>query len=163
MNKNLFFLAVLLAVLLVPSVAQNRNVPTRIGYVNVQKIIEAHPKYPSVKAINDAAQAELKPLQDRLQPINAKIQAGNATAAEQQQAQVLRQTITQTAQRYQQRQQTALKPIVDQLNELVGQVAQRQGFAMVLNYQVASQSELVIYADEDLELTNAVIAVIPKN
>lgn len=163
--KRLLFLVPVLAGLMLGSsmVAQNKNVPTRIGYVDVEQVVQAHPKYPAVKEIADATQKELKPLQDKLQPLSAKIQAGTATAKEQQDAQLLRQTIQQTASKYQQKQAAALEPITKSLDDIIAKVAQQQNFALILDRRVARDSGLVIYADDSLNLTDAVIKAIPKN
>ncbi len=161
MKKLLFLVPVLAGLMLGSSmVAQNKTVVTRIGYVDVEQVVQAHPKYPAVKEIQDAAQKELKPLQDKLQPITTKIQAGTASAKEQQDAQLLRQTIQQTASKYQQKQAAALEPITKQLDDIISKVAKDQSFALVLDRRVARDSGLVIYADESLNLTDAIIAAL---
>lgn len=164
MKKLLFLVPVLAGLMLGSSmVAQNKNVPTRIGYVDVEQVVQAHPKYPAIKDIQEAAQKELKPLQDKLTPLTTKIQAGTASAKEQQDAQLLRQTVQQIATKYQQKQAAALEPITKSLDDIIGKVAQQQGFALILDRRVARDSGLVIYADEALNLTDAIIKAIPKN
>lgn len=164
MNKVLSLLLVLGALIFGSSmVAQNKNVATRIGYVDVEKVVQIHPKYPAVKDLQEAAQKELKPLQDKLQPLSAKIQAGTATAKETQDAQVLRQSVQQIATKYQQKTAAALEPITKSLDDVISKVAQQQGFALILDRRVARDSGLVIYADDSLDVTDAIIKAMPKN
>jgi outer membrane protein len=143
--------------------AQNRPVANKIGYIDSEKVVQAHPDFKKVQDVRTQAEKELKPLQDRLQPLQTKLQAGNATAAEQQQFQIARQALQDTAKRWTDRQQTALQPITEAIDKTVEKVAQQQAFAMVLDKKVAASSGLVIYASDDLDLTNTVIKALAKN
>ncbi|MBF6594883.1 MAG: OmpH family outer membrane protein [Thermaceae bacterium] len=163
MKHSLFFVPVLAGLLLGGSlVAQNKNVPTKIGYIDAQKVVQAHPNYKNIKDLEAQAQAELKPLQDKLTPLQAKIQSGTATAKDQQDFQVLRQSYQEAAKKWTDRSQAALKPITEQIDKVITTVAQQQGFAMVFDKKVAASSGLVVYADPSLDLTDAVIKGLPK-
>ena len=43
------------------------------------------------------------------------------------------------------------------MDKAIAKVAKAQGFSVVMSRQVAAQSGLVVYADEDTDLTQAVI------
>jgi outer membrane protein len=163
MKRSLFFLPVLAGLLLGGSlVAQNKAVPTKIGYIDAEKVVQAHPNYKAIKDIQTQAQNELKPLQDKLTPLQTKIQNGQATAKDQQDFQVLRQSYQDAAKKWQDKSQTALKPITEAIDKVISSVAQQQGFAIVMDKKVAASSGLVVYADDSLDLTDAVIKALPK-
>ena len=46
---------------------------------------------------------------------------------------------------------------IEDVDKAIAKVAKAQGFSVVMSRQVAAQSGLVVYADEDTDLTQAVI------
>ncbi len=143
-------------------VAQDRPVASKIGYLNARAVVEAHPQFAKIKELQAKAEAELKPLRDQLQPLEAKIRAGNATAQEQQSYRTLAQNLQEAGKKWTDQQNAALRPITEEIDKLVSKIAQEQGFAMVLDQEVAASSGLVVYADEELDLTQAIVRVLPK-
>ncbi|GEM86741.1 OmpH family outer membrane protein [Meiothermus granaticius] len=163
MKRSWFFVPVLAGLLLGGSlVAQNKAVPTKIGYIDAEKVVQAYPTYKNIKDIQTQAQNELKPLQDKLTPLQAKIQSGSATAKDQQDYQVMLKAYQEAAKKWQDKSQAALKPITEAIDKVISTVAQQQGFAMIFDKKVAASSGLVVYADESLDLTEAVIKALPK-
>lgn len=142
--------------------AQNQPTATKIGYLNARAVVEAHPQFARVKEIQTKAEAELKPLRDQLQPLEAKIRAGNATAQEQQNYRTIAQTLQETSKKWTDQQNAALRPITEDIDKLVSKVAQEQGFAMVLDQEVAASSGLVVYAAQELDITQAIVRALPK-
>ncbi|MDT7919360.1 MAG: OmpH family outer membrane protein [Meiothermus sp.] len=161
--KNWLFAVALLSLLLGGSlIAQNRPTPNRIGYVDAEKVVQAHKDFKKVQDIRNQAERELKPIRDQLQPLEAKLRAGNATAKEQQDYRVLAQSLQEAGKKWTDRTNAALKPITEEIDQVIARVAQQQGFAMVFDKKVAATSGLVVYAADELEITDAVIKALPK-
>lgn len=163
--KRLVYPLLVLAGLLLGGtlVAQNKPTPTKLGYIDAEKVIEAHPDFKAVKDIQAQAKKELDPLVEKLKPLDAKMRAGNATAKEQQDYQVLRQTLTDGQKKWAQKQQDALKPITEEIDKVITKFAEQQGFAMIFDFKVARDSGLVVYGDDSLNLTDTVIKILPKS
>ncbi len=163
MSKNSLFIALIAVLLLGGSlVAQNRPTPTRIGYIDAEKVVQAHKDFKKVQDVRSQAERELKPLRDQLQALEAKIRAGNASAKEQQDYRVLAQSLQEAGRKWTERSNAVLKPITEEIDQVIARVAQQQGFAMILDKKIAASSGLVVYAAEELEVTEAVIRALPK-
>lgn len=162
--KRFSLFAPILAVVLLSSlmVAQNQSTASKIGYLNARAVVEAHPQFTRVKDLQARAEAELKPLRDQLQPLDAKIRAGNATAQEQQTYRTLAQSLQETSKKWSDQQNAALRPITEEIDQLISKVAKEQGFAIVLDQEVAASSGLVVYAAEELDITQAIVRALPK-
>lgn len=164
MKRALYPLLVLAGLLLGGTLtAQNKPAPTKIGYIDAEKVIQAHQNFKNVQDIQAQAKKELDPLVEKLKPLDAKMRAGNATAKEQQDYQVLRQTLTDGQKKWATKQQEALKPITEEIDGVITKFAQQQGFAMIFDFKVARDSGLVVFGDDSLNLTDAVIKILPKN
>jgi outer membrane protein len=163
MKRGVVFVPVLL-VLLCGSwlMAQTKPAPTGLGYVDTDVLLQAHPGYPKVKEIQTQAQAELKPLKEQIQGLEAKLQSGGASAREQQDYQALSKGYQDTLKKWQDKQDAALDPITEEVNQVIAKVAREQGFALVMDKGVAGTSGLVVYADASLDLTDAVVKAMPK-
>ncbi len=151
-----------LGALLTPMWAQNRNVATRVGFVDADALVQAHPDYKKVQDLQAQARKELAPLEEKLKPLDQKIRSGQATAKERQDYEALLKTYQDTLKKWQDRQNPVLKPILEEVDQALAKVAKAQGFAVVMSRQVAAQSGLVVYADEDTDLTQAVIRELRK-
>lgn len=163
MKRGLFFIPVLLGLLLGGGLlAQDKTVVTRIGYIDTDAILQAHPQFAKVKEVQTQAQGELKPLQDQIKALEAKIQGGTATAKEQQDYQALAKGYQDTLKKWQDKQDGVINPITEAINGVVAKVAQEQGFAIVMDKRVAGTSGLIVYADPGLDLTDAVVKAMPK-
>lgn len=161
--QNWLFAVALLGLLLGGSlIAQNRPTPSRIGYVDAEKVIQAHKDFKKVQDIRSQAERELKPIRDQLQPLEAKLRAGSATAKEQQDYRVLAQSLQEASKKWGDRVNTSLKPITEEIDQVIARVAQQQGFAMIFDKKVAASSGLVVYAADELEITEAVIKALSK-
>jgi outer membrane protein len=143
-------------------IAQTPNTATRVGYLEGNKVVENAKDFGKVKAIRDQAEAEMKPFNDRLKALEAKLEANTATAAERQEYQTLGQTARQTLAKWQEQQNKALAPIAESANATIAKVAKDQGFGMVFDSRIAIETGTIIYADASLDLTNAVVQALPK-
>ncbi|MFX7325204.1 hypothetical protein ABTI82_19140, partial [Acinetobacter baumannii] len=85
-------LALALGALLTPMLAQNRNVATRLGFVDADALVQAHPDYKKVQDLQAQARKELSPLEEKIKPLEAKIRSGQATAKERQDYEALLKT-----------------------------------------------------------------------
>lgn len=162
MKRALILLSVTALVSLVglPLVAQTKQPALKVGFVKSELVVEAHPDYPKLKDIKDQSEKELKPLRDKLTALDQKIKAGTATAKEQQDFQVLRQTYTDTAKKWQEKTTKVLDPITQDIDAKISKIAQEKGFQVIMDYKVALTSSLVIYAAEGSDLTDDVIKAV---
>lgn len=141
---------------------QNQPLPQKIAMINSEKVIQAHPGFAQVQAVQNQAKTELDPLNARIQPLQQKAQAGTASTAEQQDLQILRTALTDATRRWQARQDAALNPVLQDVDTKLNQLAKSQGIALVLDERIASESALVVYRDESVDLTQALINLFPK-
>lgn len=143
-------------------VAQTPSTADKIGYLNARAVIEAHPQFIKVKELQSQAKAELEPLRSQVQTLETKLQSGSATTQEQQTYRSAVQSLEAAAQKWSQQQNTALQPITAEIDKIIGRVAKEQGFAIVLEQEVAASSGLVVYAAQEIDLTQAVVRALPK-
>ncbi|MER3442732.1 MAG: hypothetical protein C4333_00830 [Meiothermus sp.] len=164
MKRMLWIVPVLAAVGLMgaPLVAQTKPQAVKIGFINSDAVIEAHPDYAKVKAVRDQADKELKPLQTQITQLQQKIQSGQASAKEQQDFQTLRQAYNDALKKWATRTEEAGKPLTDQIDKVIKKVAEDNGFQVVMDYKVAQASSLVVYAADGLDLTAKVIEEVKK-
>lgn len=143
-------------------VAQTQPTANKIGYLNARAVVEAHPQFAKVREIQTKAEAELKPLREQLQSLDSKLRAGNATAQEQQAYRSAAQNLEAAGQKWTEQQNDVLRPITEDIDKVIGKVAKEQGFAIVLDQEVAASSGLVVYAAQELDLTQAIVRALPK-
>lgn len=143
-------------------VAQTPSAADKIGYLNARAVVEAHPQFAKVKELQGKAEAELEPLRAQVQSLEAKLRSGNATPQEQQTYRTAVQNLEAAGQKWGEQQNTALRPITEDIDKIIGRVAKEQGFAIVLEQEVAASSGLVVYAAQELDLTQAVVRALPK-
>ncbi len=142
--------------------AQNKAVPNRVGFVDAETVVQAHPGYPAVAEIQKKRDAEMKPLIEKIKPLEAKIAAGEATAKERQDYQVLLEAIKKVQAKWNPKIQAKLEPLIKEVDRVVARVAKENGFAVVMNRRVAASSNLVVYADPSTDLTQAVVEALKK-
>jgi outer membrane protein len=134
----------------------------RVCFVTAQQILDVHPKGAEIKGLRDSANKELQPLQTQGQTIQQKIAAGTATAAERQQLDTLSKTVQATTKKWQDKINKALDPVTKEIDDLIKVTARAQGCSVVMDRGVAQQSALVVYADDDTNITDEVIKGLKK-
>lgn len=161
MNRLPLF-ALLLAIVALSGflVGQNRPVPTRIGMVNSEKVIQAHKDFPKVKAVQDQAKRELDPLIERMRPLEGKVSKNTATAKDNQDLAILRNALRDATNRWNQRQAKELEPITQAIDKQIDTFAKAQGVALILDERVSSESALIIYRDDVVDLTDEIIKLL---
>jgi outer membrane protein len=155
-------IALLLAMVGVLGLSQNKDIPSRVGYIDAQKVIEAHPKYAEVKKLQDQADKQLKPLVTQLNALQAKIKAGTATEKDRKDFETLQKAYVDASKQWQQKINAVLEPITKEIDQTISIVAAQNGFSMIFSANVAGQSGLIVYASPDTDLTDVVIRALTK-
>ncbi|ADV66994.1 OmpH family outer membrane protein [Deinococcus maricopensis] len=132
-----------------------QTAPQKVGFVNVQTVLEAHAGNAAINDLRKKADTELKPLETQLNTIQQK--GANATAAEKQQFNTLLDTYNAKAKTYQDQINAKVAPIEKDVDAAVATAAKANGFAIVMDQATAAQSGLVVYADNGADLTTAVV------
>jgi outer membrane protein len=146
-------LIVTLTLLCSVSFAQPKS--TKICFVQSQPILEAHPDSAKVVTFKADAEKELKPILEQARALQAK--AGGLSAAERQQLETLSKTIQATQRKWQDKIDKLLQPIEVDIDKAIASTARTLGCNVVLDRLVARSSALVVYADDDLDITKDVI------
>jgi len=147
----------MMALVGVLGLSQNKEIPNRVGYIDAQKVIEAHPKYAEIEKLQTQAENERKPIADQLKALEPKIRDGSASAKERQDFENLRKVYAEVSGKWQEKINAALTPITQEIDATIARVASQNGFAMILSANVAGQSGLVVYASPDVDVTDLVI------
>jgi len=142
--------------------AQNKDVPSRVGFIDAEAVIRAHPRYDEVAKLQEQADAELKPLLEKIRALEQKIASGQATAKDREDYQVLTEAAKKVSEKWTPKIQEKLDPLIKEVDAVVAQVAQELGFSVIMNRRVAAQSNLVVYADPNTDITQAVIEALKK-
>ncbi|GGO21963.1 OmpH family outer membrane protein [Deinococcus humi] len=134
-----------------------QTTPQKIGFVDVSKLLAAHPNDKDIKAIQTKADAELSPLDKQVKAIDAK--GANATAAEKQQRETLVKTIQSKAADYDKQIDPKITAVEKAVDAAVSSVAKANGYSVVMDKSVAANG-LVIYADPSTEITDAALKAV---
>ncbi len=146
---------ILLMLLALSSVAFAQPKSTKLCFVQSQPILEAHSEGAKIVALKADAEKELKPILEQARALQAK--AGSISAAERQQLDTLSKTIQATQRKWQDKIDKVLKPIEADIDKAIASTAKALGCNVVLDRLVARNSALVVYADDDLDITKDVI------
>ena len=137
-----------------------QSTPQKIGFVDVQSVIKAHPRFAAYDTLYKQAQTALKPTTDQITALQNK--GPSLTAAERQQLDTLAKTYQDSAKTWNDKVNQVYAPMVDDVNKAVAAAAKTQGFTVVMDKATAAQG-LVIYADGgSTDLTQAVLTQIKK-
>jgi outer membrane protein len=163
MKRLPWFAVVLLGFLLSTSLlGQNKQTPLKLGFVNVDAVVQAHSDYDKIKSIRDSGEKELKPVAEQIKALQVKLQTGSASAKEQQDYQLLTKTFQDTQKKWNDKVNVLLEPVTKEIDGRIDKWAKDQGFALLMDRKVAQTSGLVIYADESTDVTDAVVKLIKK-
>ncbi|GMA15089.1 cationic outer membrane protein OmpH [Deinococcus metallilatus] len=132
-----------------------QTAPQKIGFVDVQKLLSAHPNDKDIKAIQDKANTELGALDQQIKAIDAK--GASATAAEKQNRDALVKTIQAKAKAYDDQMKPKVDAVEKAVDAAVSSAAKANGYGIVMDRNVAASSGLVVYADNSTELTDAAL------
>lgn len=128
--------------------AQDAAAGVKIAFVQTTQVLAAHPEGQAAAELSEKARGELAEIQQSVQPLLEKRNAGQAlTAEEQDTLELAQRTLQETQQRYQQELETATQPAEEAIDAIIQAVAQEQGYDLVMNFEVARDSGLVVYAN----------------
>lgn len=130
----------------------------KVGFVDVSKVIAAHPNDKAIKDLQAKADAELKPIADQINAIDAKGAA--ATAAEKQQRTVLVQTYQTKQKSYTDQAQPKIDAVEKAADVAISAVAKSNGYSIVMDRGVAQRSGLVVFAEDNTDLTDAAVKAV---
>ncbi len=152
MNKALLTGLLLFAPLTTLASAQDAAPDStfRIAFIQSARLLAAHPAGQKADELTQQAQAELQQISQNVQPLIDKRNAGQQlTADEQDTLELTQRTYQETQQRYQQEIDAAAQPAEQAIDAVIQQVAQEEGYDLVMNYETARTSGLVVYANTD--------------
>lgn len=136
--------------------AQSR--PTKVVFIDSQAAIMAHSSYEAVAAITQQASAELNELAASISAIERRIVAGEQlSAVDAERYETLRTSLTAVDNRYRAEIDAVAAPAVAAVNEIIAELAQENGYTIVIEREVARESRLVVYSDGDLDITQMVL------
>jgi outer membrane protein len=158
--------------------SQAQNAPTKIGYADVDYILNEMPETKQIEADLKSTQAQLKnqidgkyaefqkKYQDYNANVNTMLEAVRAnTERELQQLQQNLEKLQQDAQTtIQNKQLTLTKPLYERIGKAIEAVAKENNYAMVLTAQVGGL-DVVLYADDSTVVSDLVLkklGVTPK-
>ena len=129
-----------------------------IAFVNSQQAIDAHPAGAAAREVEQRGIAEVTEIQNSLNAIIERARSGAQLTPEEQEAfQTGQVALESTANRYREEVAAAAEPAVTAVDAALKEVAAEQGYALVLDYEVASATGLVVYAQDGLDITQLVI------
>ncbi|MVN86215.1 OmpH family outer membrane protein [Deinococcus sp. HMF7620] len=131
-----------------------QTTPQKVGFVDVAKLLAAHPADKEIQEIQKKADAELGAIDKQIKAIDAKGTA--ATAADKQTRETLVKTIQSKADAYDKQMQPKIAVVEKAVDTAISAVAKSNGYGIIMDRDVASKSGLVIYADATAEITDAV-------
>ena len=135
--------------------------PFSIAFVSSSQVLAAHPAGQAAEELGQQARTEIQEIEAALRPLVAKANSGaTLTAEEQNQLELTQRTYQETRDRYAQDIDAAAQPATEEINTIIQRIAAENGYTLVLNYDVAQTSGLVLYADEGSvpNITEQVIA-----
>lgn len=132
-----------------------QTAPQKIGFVDVAKVLAAHPNDKDIQAIQTKANDELKALADKINAIDAK--GASATAAEKDSRTQLVATYQAKQKTYNDQVQPKVAVVEKAVDTAISSVAKANGYSVVMDRGVAARSALVVYAEDNTDLTDAAL------
>ena len=160
-KRTIFGLAILVSSValytILPLAAKKGDI--KVGVVDLTKVLSAHPKGAALEKINAKYQPQLKTLSTNIQALERK--GTLLTSKEKQTLNVYKTDAAALTSKYQKEAAPLLKGMQEELTGLVKITAEKQGFGIVMDRQIASR--VIIYANEKaVDLTDETIANIKK-
>lgn len=146
--------------LLVTGSLTAQDEPTRIVFVDGPRLITAHPAGQAANELQQQAQEEIRGLEEDIRATIGGAQSMQELTAEQRdRLDALQRTMQAAQERWQRDIQDAVQPALEAVNTAVREVAQENGYTLVLDGAVAGESgmALVVYAKDGLDITEQVI------
>lgn len=133
-----------------------QTAPNRIGFINADEALKAHRLNSKIEEIRTNLRKEVDPLTKQADDLKAK--GDKLSAAD-------KDTLNQTLQLIEgirKKYSDQVAPLIDKINADVNLVikdtAEKQGFSILMDRAVAASSGLVVYADEqNLDVTQTIV------
>lgn len=148
--RNVFLTSLVVLSVFFSSANAQTPAPLSIAFVSSRAVLAAHPAGQEAARLTEQARTELQSIATALQPLQARANAGETLSAEEQNNLELSQrTYQETQQRYQGEIEAAAQPASVEINTIIQGIAQENGYTLVLDFDVAQTSGLVVYAAQD--------------
>lgn len=132
--------------------------PTKIVFVDSQAAISAHPAGAASDAMQEQARTEIGDLRTQLETYSSRLRDGQQLTPEETELyQTLLATLQSVQQFWQSEIATTAQPALEAVNNAIRDIAVENGYTIVLDFAVAAASNLVVYAQDGLDVTPAVI------
>ncbi|HLU82843.1 MAG TPA: OmpH family outer membrane protein [Trueperaceae bacterium] len=136
--------------------AQERE--TRLVFVDSQAALLAHPSGATIQDLQQRAETEVNDLVASLTALDQRLAAGETlSAADNERYQALQTSLSAVQTRYRDEIAAAAEPAVAAVNAIIKQLAEENGYTVVMDRVEAANLRLVVYADDDLDITPVVI------
>jgi Skp family chaperone for outer membrane proteins len=155
------FALVVAGALFAASTLTAQDQPTRIVFVDGPRLIAAHPAGQAASDLERQAQEDLMGIEESISALVGGARTLDELTPEQRdQLDLLQRTLQEARQRWRQDILATVEPALEAVNQAVREVAQENGYTLVLDGAVAGQSglSLVVYAQDGLDITERVIA-----
>ncbi len=120
-----------------------------IAFVDAGAVLAAHPAGAQAQQLEEQARTELGEIQANVAPLLERLNAGEELTAEERSTLDLSQrTYQETQARYREEIQATIQPAEEAVDAIIQEIAQTNGYTLVLNQGVAASSALVVYAAE---------------
>lgn len=135
----------------------------RLGYVTVPAVVKATPSGGALIKIEAARDAEAKPIVEKIKVLQPKMRSATATFEERDQWDKLSKQYAAIIKKYDLQFQKVLQPFDKKLLISIKNAANKQGFSLVVDGIIATESGLLLYANQDAaNITKDVIAEFKK-
>jgi len=152
-------LAVATAAVLFASTLTAQPQVTRLVFVDSQSLIAAHPGGQAANALQAQAQTELTGISAQLEALEGRMRSGQALSNEEAERYNILLTTLETVQaRYRADIAAAAQPAVTAVNAAIRAVATENGYTVVMDIGAAAENGLVVFAADDLDITQTVLA-----
>lgn len=165
--RNVIRTMIAMAVLMLAAAPLAAQTPTKIGFINTQRVIQEAPgtadAQQTLQREMQALESQVTAMQDSLNAMQQDYQQRSlvmsADAKQRREQEIVAkrnefgqraQTIQQQAQR---RQQEIMEPLMQKVEEAIGEVRKAEGYAIVFD----AASDAIVSADPALDLTQKVI------
>ena len=151
------FITALLALFALATAQQNDSAAGfQLAFVDTQELIRAHPAQAEIERLGQALDTELQDLIGQRDALAAKSQNQELTAEEQELLQALQVTIQTRRDQGLADIREAAAPAEQAANEIIREIAEAEGFELVLD--IGSASGLVVYAADGVpDITQAAV------
>ncbi|HEX2864253.1 MAG TPA: OmpH family outer membrane protein [Deinococcales bacterium] len=144
------------------TIPQAQQKTYKVGYVSTQALLQAHPQGKAALDIATQRDKDLKDITDKITPLQNKIAAGSATAADRDQYNILAKSYQATAQKYQDRYNKAIQPISNDIDAAIAKAAKAGGYSLLFSKEVGASTGLIVYGDADADLTQEAVKNLKK-